>query len=167
MPSSSQRRNTKAVLIRPATPDDVPSLRALEQQAKSAAHWSEREYDALFASDAPARIALVAQDEAGPSVARIHGFAIARCALADWEIENVVVARAQRRLDIGTNLIQQLLERAWNRGATSVLLEVRESNVAARRLYEKLGFSEQHRRKKYYREPTEDAFVFEIFIAAS
>jgi hypothetical protein len=77
MPRSSRRRNTEAVLIRHATPDDVPSIRALEQQAESAAHWSEREYDALFAQDAPARIALVALDEVGSGVLRIHGFVIA------------------------------------------------------------------------------------------
>ena len=167
MPNSSQRRNIKAVLIRPATPDDLTSIRALEQQAESAAHWSEREYGALFAPDAPARIALVAQDEAGSGVAPIHGFVIARCTLDDWEIENVVVARAQRQLGVGTNLIQHLLSRAREEGATSVLLEVRESNLAARRLYGNVGFSEQGRRKKYYSEPTEDAIVLQIFIAVS
>ncbi len=52
------------VLIRPATPDDVPAIRALEQQAETAAHWAEREYDALFAAGAPPRIALVAIAEA-------------------------------------------------------------------------------------------------------
>jgi [ribosomal protein S18]-alanine N-acetyltransferase len=77
------------------------------------------------------------------------------------------VARDQQGLGIGTTLIQQLLLQARNQGATSVLLEVRESNLDARRLYKKLGFSEQGRRKKYYRDPTEDALVLQIFIAVS
>ena len=142
-------------------------MRALEQQTESAAHWSEREYDALFAPDSPARIALLAADDVRSDVVRIHGFVIARCALSDWEIENVVVALAERRRGVGTKLIQQLLLRARNQGATSVLLEVRESNLVARRLYEKLGFSEQGSRKTYYKEPTEDALVLQIFIAVS
>jgi [ribosomal protein S18]-alanine N-acetyltransferase len=40
-----------------------------------------------------------------------------------------------------------------------VLLEVRESNLGARRLYEKLGFSQQGRRSNYYHEPEEDALL--------
>jgi [ribosomal protein S18]-alanine N-acetyltransferase len=155
------------VLIRPANDDDVPSIRALELQAENAAHWAEREYEALFAPDAPARIALVAYDEAGSGVVPIHGFLIAQCALGGWEIENVVVTPARRRCGIGTSLIQQLLLRARKQGATSVLLEVRESNRAARRLYEKIGFSEQGRRRDYYKEPLEDALVLRIFVAAS
>jgi [ribosomal protein S18]-alanine N-acetyltransferase len=162
-----RRRNSRAVLIRPANDDDVPSIRALELQAENAAHWAEREYEALFAPDAPARIALVAYDEAGSGVVPIHGFLIAQCALGGWEIENVVVTPARRRCGIGTSLIQQLLLRARKQGATSVLLEVRESNRAARRLYEKIGFSEQGRRRDYYKEPLEDALVLRIFVAAS
>ena len=152
------------VLIRPATADDVPLMRALEQQAEGAAHWAEREYDALFAPDAPPRIALVAVSESGAT--QLYGFVIARCAVDDWEIENVVVAREHRRLGIATKLMRELLTQAHVGGATSVLLEVRESNLAARRLYEKLGFSQQGRRSNYYREPTEDALLLRISIAA-
>jgi|SRR5271166_5795875 len=167
MPKSSRRRNIRAVLIRAATPGDIPSIQWLEQQAENAAHWTDREYEALFASDAPARIALVAYDEVGSGGVPIHGFLIAQCALGDWEIENVVVAPARRRSGVGTNLIQQLLLRARKQGATSVLLEVRESNGAARRLYENSGFSEHGQRKNYYKEPSEDAILLKIFIAAS
>ena len=145
------------MLIRPATPDDVPSMRALEQQTETAAHWAEREYDALFAADAPPRIALVATSEA--DAGRVVGFVIARCATAEWEIENVVVAREERNRGIGIKIIRELLLQAQRGGATSVLLEVRESNLAARRLYEKLGFSQQGRRSNYYREPEEDALL--------
>jgi len=147
------------VLIRPITLDDVSSIRALEQRSETAAHWAEREYDALFVPDAPARIALVAVSES--DVAQLYGFVIVRCAPGDWEIENVVVAQEHQRLGIGTKLIRELLHRAQC-DATSVLLEVRESNLAARRLYEKLGFSEQGRRRNYYREPTEDALLLRI-----
>ena len=145
------------MLIRPATPADVPSMRALEQQAETAAHWAEREYDALFAAEAPQRIVLVATSE--EDVDRVVGFAIARCATAEWEIENVVVAPEKRRRGIGIKIIRELLLQARSAGATSVLLEVRESNMAARRLYEKLGFSQQGRRSNYYREPEEDALL--------
>lgn len=129
------------VLIRPATPQDIPAIRALEQQSESAAHWAEREYDALFAPDAPTRIALVAVDEA--DLGQVRGFVITRCALEDWEIENVVVAREAQRHGVGTKLIRELLRCAHAAAATSVLLEVRESNLAARKLYERLGFNNE------------------------
>ena len=150
------------MLIRAITHDDVLSIRALEQRSETAAHWAQREYDALFVPDAPARIALVAASES--DVAQLYGFVIVRCAPGDWEIENLVVAQEHQRLGIGTKLIQELLHRAQC-AATSVLLEVRESNFAARRLYEKLGFSEQGRRSNYYRDPAEDALLLRISTA--
>ena len=48
------------MLNRAATPADLEAMQALEQQTDSAAHWSARDYDALFSPDAPKRIALVA-----------------------------------------------------------------------------------------------------------
>jgi len=150
------------VLIRAATPEDVPSIRELERQAETAAHWAEREYDAMFAADAPARVALVAVRPLND--ARICGFVIARCPADDWEVENVVVAGEYRRQGIATNLIQELVRRARTSGATSVLLEVRESNLAARRLYEKLGFSERGRRSNYYPNPPEDGLLLHISV---
>jgi ribosomal-protein-alanine acetyltransferase len=145
------------VLIRPATPDDVPLMRALERQTETAAHWAEREYDALFAAEAPPRVTLVATSEA--DAGRVIGFVIARCATAEWEIENVVVAPEKRNRGVGIKIIRELLLQAQSAGATSVLLEVRESNLAARRLYEKLGFSQQGRRSNYYQGPEEDALL--------
>ena len=150
------------MLIRHATPDDVRCIRALEQQAETAAHWAELEYDALFAADAPPRLALVAAPEADSG--RLIGFLIARCATPEWEIENVVVAREKRRRGIGIEIILALLREAQSSGATSVLLEVRESNLPALRLYEKLGFSRQGRRSSYYKYPEEDALLLSFSI---
>jgi ribosomal-protein-alanine N-acetyltransferase len=51
---------------------------------------------------------------------------------------------------------------ARERGADTVFLEVRESNLAARRLYEKATFVEKGRRQLYYQEPEEDAIVYQL-----
>src|SRR2546430_11083963 len=51
------------------------------------------------------------------------------------------------------------LFRSHDHGARVVYLEVRESNVIARRLYESLGFTEVARRASYYRRPVEDAVI--------
>lgn len=149
------------MLIRRATPADIPHMRALEQQADTAAHWAEREYDALFALEAPKRIALLA----GETFDDIHGFVIARSDLDDWEIENLVVAPDRRHGGIGGRLVGEVLHQAGEAGATSVLLEVRESNHPARRLYGKLGFAETGRRPKYYENPQEDALLLKISVS--
>lgn len=163
MRRSSPLRSINPVDIRNATPDDIPLIRTLEQQTESAAHWSSREYDALFSPDAPRRVVLIAADETDSS--RICGFVIARCGVDEWEIENVVVAEQQRRRGLGRELVGHLLQAARESDITSVLLEVRPSNAAARRLYETLGFSEAGRRPAYYRNPPEDALLLKISIS--
>lgn len=142
------------MLIRPATPADVVSIRELERQSATAAHWAEREYGALFAPDAPKRITLVAAEEN-----EITGFVISRCGFEEWEIENVVVAQGHRRTGIARSLVRELLRLAQEAAVTSVLLEVRESNVPARGLYQHLGFVEVGRRPRYYQDPVEDALL--------
>lgn len=150
-------------IIRPAQPSDIPAMRMLERQADLTAHWSAREYDALFDDAAPKRIALAAQTESHPS--NLQGFLIARCDQGEWELENIVVAADRQRLGVGSALIQELLRCAESSGATSVLLEVRASNFAALRLYQKLGFREEGRRAGYYQHPTEDALLLRRKVA--
>ena len=147
--------------IRPATPADIPLMRALELQADTAAHWAEREYGALFAPDAPKRMALVAS-EAEHDIA---GFLVARCGLDEWEIENVVVDTHRRRGGIGAALVDELQRRAAGARVPALLLEVRESNTPARRLYEKMGFSEMGRRTGYYQNPAEDALLLKYSVS--
>src|SRR5579862_4825465 len=149
------------ISIRPATPADIPQMLELAQQADTAAHWAAREYDALFAPEAPKRIALIATNPSETA----RGFVIARCELDEWEIENVVVASSQRRQGIASQLIAELIRLAGQARATSVLLEVRESNAAARGLYGQLGFMQFARRPGYYRSPAEDALLLKILVS--
>jgi ribosomal-protein-alanine N-acetyltransferase len=152
------------VLIRQATPADLPSIRALERGVEPAAHWSEQQYESLFAPEAPRRLVFVAIAEAEVGIC---GFVIAACASEDWEIENLVVSPHRRRMGVATGLVGELLRAARQAAAVSVLLEVRESNTAARQLYQQLGFTESGRRPGYYREPLEDALLLKISISVS
>ncbi len=128
---------------------------ALERHAATAAHWTRAEYDRIFMLGQTPRVALV-EEEAG----EIGGFLVVRALGPDWEIENVAVAAAARRRGLGTRLVTETLDLARARGAGSVFLEVRESNQAARRLYERLAFLQTGRRKSYYHNPIEDALVY-------
>lgn len=143
--------------IRPATSADVPAIMALEKTAPSAAHWSVQQYEGLFGTAEPNRVALVLGDENG-----LQAFAIARVVRDEWELENIVVAGGARRRSLGTRILDELLQIARTRGAKAVFLEVRESNQAARALYEKWAFLESGRRRRYYQEPDEDAILYRI-----
>jgi len=158
MPSCSRCRNAEIVEIRRATLADIPRIQALEVQSATAAHWSAGQYDTLFADDAPQRTVLVAQNE--HDNVQVIGFVIARCLTGEWEIENIVVAEHYKNRRIGTALVRHLLSEAEAGGASSVILEVRESNGPARRLYESNGFMAEGRRKVYYRDPVEDAILY-------
>jgi ribosomal-protein-alanine N-acetyltransferase len=71
----------------------------------------------------------------------------------------VAVALEERGRGTGRRLIEAALERVRQRGARECFLEVRESNVIARSLYERCGFQAIGRRRSYYTRPVEDALV--------
>jgi ribosomal-protein-alanine N-acetyltransferase len=52
------------------------------------------------------------------------------------------------------------VEQAEADGAQKIVLEVRESNLPARALYEKAGFVESGSRSGYYRDPEENAICY-------
>jgi ribosomal protein S18 acetylase RimI-like enzyme len=59
-------------------------------------------------------------------------------------------------------LMRALIQRAKNEAVSAILLEVRESNLLARGLYEKQGFCKVGRRRAYYRDPAEDAILYAL-----
>lgn len=164
MPNSTLRTRADPVKLRRATYADSPNMRQLEQQSETAAHWGAAEYGALFAADAPARIAFIAADEFEGAV--IVGFIVARCLSDEWEIENVVVEEEHRKRGVGSSLVRGLLVEAGKAGVASVILEVRESNLPALRLYESIGFKLEGRRKNYYPDPEEDAVLYRFLLQA-
>ncbi|MGH9510855.1 MAG: ribosomal protein S18-alanine N-acetyltransferase [Terriglobales bacterium] len=144
-----------AALIRAATVEDIPRLLAIERQAEQASHWAENEYSAMFESQSPRRIVLVADDESG-----MHGFGVARLVHPGCEIENLVVSPVMRRRGIGMRLLSGLIDRAREQGAITFFLEVRELNIEARALYNRVGFRECGRRKAYYQNPEDNAILY-------
>jgi [ribosomal protein S18]-alanine N-acetyltransferase len=138
-------------LIRTATPADIPALEDIEQASFGSPHW-----DADGFLKYPCVVAEVE--------CRIAGFLVSRQVFPGYqdvkperEILNVAVAPVYRRLGVATALLRHSL----SSGATHYL-EVRESNVAARNLYHRLGFEEIARRPNYYAFPSETAIVMEM-----
>ena len=139
--------------IRPATTADVAAMRRIEAQAPTAAHWSESEYERIFAGNPP-RLALVIHDDT------VQGFLIANQIGPEWELENIAVASGARRRGLASALLGHFLDMVKQRGSESVFLEVRASNAAARALYAKYGFAATGLRRNYYQYPDEDAVLY-------
>lgn len=60
---------------------------------------------------------------------------------------------------LGQALLWALLTKAHSRQLERATLEVRDSNLAAVSLYNKFGFKEAGRRKRYYKDTGEDALI--------
>lgn len=151
--------------VRPAEAGDFRGVWEIQAATREAPQWSEATWRALLGADGggghPARIAFVAEDAEGTLV----GFAVASCVAEIAEVESIAVEAGARRQGMGRGLLDAVIAWAGGRGATAIVLEVRASNVAARRLYAGMGFSEQGERRRYYREPEEDAVLFRRAVA--
>lgn len=79
-----------------------------------------------------------------------HGFVMAWAAAGDAEVLTVAVVPEARRRGVGASLVTAAGVTALVRGAASMHLEVAEDNLAARALYQKLGYAEAGRRHAYY-----------------
>jgi [ribosomal protein S18]-alanine N-acetyltransferase len=159
------------LLIRPAVVDDIPHMVDLERQCATAAHWSPDQYRAAVGTDSfeSQRLVLVVcshaeqNDSSDPGESSaLLAFLVAHFVGAEWEVENVVVTPVVRRQGVGVKLLDEIISRARQADADAVFLEVRESNHAARALYEKASFAQVGRRKGYYSEPPEDAIVYRL-----
>lgn len=87
---------------------------------------------------------------------RAVGYCLLRTVLDETEVLHIEVAESWRKRGVGRTLLNHALDGSNN---NIVLLEVREGNIPAIRLYESYGFHAVGRRKAYYREPIEDAIL--------
>jgi len=134
------------VELRPATEADFDEIWRIQSASGQAAQWKPADY-------------LLHECIVATAEGRLVGFAVARRTAPDEiEILNVAVDPASTRRGIGRSLIRELI------GETpgTVFLEVRQSNIAARKLYHSLGFEVAGIRPDYYSQPVESAIVMKF-----
>lgn len=90
------------------------------------------------------------------------GYAGMHCVCGECYVDNVAVFPEFRRKGAATALLSYLMDRARERDGVFLTLEVRESNLPARRAYEAFGFREEGRRKNFYRSPAENALILTL-----
>lgn len=90
---------------------------------------------------------------------RILGYCNLRVLAGEGEVQRIAVHPSCRRLGVARKLMEAMTASARKSGASCISLEVRESNRAARNLYESCGFAAEAVRRGYYRNPDEDALI--------
>jgi ribosomal-protein-alanine acetyltransferase len=140
--------------VRQANSRDVEAIDELARQSAGAAAWTREQYAQII--DNSAYAVLVVEDTAE----RLFGFVIGQFIVDELEIQNIAVEPTSRERGLGSRLLFQLESVAGMHKASNLILEVRESNTAARKFYEKHGFREVGRRQKYYRNPEEAAVLY-------
>ena len=89
---------------------------------------------------------------------KIVAYACAWISFGDADVANIAVEKNYRGQGIGAKLFAEIIRRVKLRGVHGVTLEVRVSNTAAIKLYEKFGLHGVGVRKGYY-EDGEDALI--------
>ena len=131
---------------------DVPAVMAIERVAYEFP-WTENILRDCFKYG---YVCKVYESRAG-----IIGYGFISIGAGECHFLNICVAPPHQKHGHGAHLVAQLLEIARAAQVRTALLEVRASNTAAFRLYDKLGFNEIGMRKGYYpaRAGREDALV--------
>jgi [ribosomal protein S18]-alanine N-acetyltransferase len=143
-----------SVALRRAGAQDLDAVVAIERASFSDPPWSRESFIALV--DSPRAYFTVAYESpAGPVI----GYVVAWFVADEAEIANLAVSPDRRGRGVGARLLDAALTEAQLAGARVVHLEVRDSNAAARALYGSRGFNAVGRRRRYYREPVEDALL--------
>jgi len=138
-------------IIRDFKKSDVTAVYQIEKQCFSNP-WSEKAL--LDEIENPNANFLVCQKDKA-----ICGYIGSIFVCDEASVTNVAVSLAFRRQGVGEKLVLSLISRAREKGISSIFLEVRESNEAAQKLYEKCGFKAISVRKDFYSNPKEDATI--------
>ncbi len=136
-----------------AGPDDVSAVEALQRRSFTNAWGAESIRWELEHTDV-ARL-YVARGAGGALV----GYCACWMIFDELHLNSLAVEDAWRRRGVARQLLRRVIGDSVAVGARSGTLEVRQSNTAARGLYERFGFKVEGVRRDYYQEPREDALV--------
>lgn len=131
---------------------DVPAISQIEEETFSMP-WKPKDFLEMISLDYAFYICAKDDDE-------VIGCCGIRNMCGDGEITNVVIRKDRRGEGIGEQMLSYLLTESRRIGVENYTLEVRASNKAAIRLYEKLGFVCEGVRRNFYDAPKEDALIY-------
>ncbi|MBR5295042.1 MAG: ribosomal protein S18-alanine N-acetyltransferase [Clostridia bacterium] len=116
--------------------------------------WSEDAIKGFLSSPASRGYVLLKNGEC-------VSYGLFTCLLGEGEVLRIGTKKSAARQGFAHSLLQFYFDDCKKEGLEKIFLEVRKENLAARRLYEKTGFSLIYTRKGYYKDPTDDACIYE------
>lgn len=141
------------LIIRKMTAKDIDRVSRIEEQNFSRP-WSREAFETMLNSENA--LYMVAQTDD-----KVVGNCGVIVAVDEGDICNVAVDKDYRGRGIGEELVKTVMKTAAEElGVRAFTLEVRASNAAAIRLYEKIGFVSEGVRPKFYSSPVEDAVIY-------
>ncbi len=146
------------VTIQPMTTADLDEVMPIEEVSYTLP-WKRPMFESELQGNPFARFFVARDFETSASGGTLLGYVCFWMVFDELHLMNLSVHPEWRRMGIGEELARWALTWAKDNGARLATLEVRASNEAAKRLYEKLGYKVVAVRQGYYREPREDALI--------
>ena len=141
------------LIYRTISAEDIDGVSGLENES-FADPWPRSAFEEIV--DKPDADYYLAED--GDTGTIVAGCVIFRI-LEEGDITNVAVDKRYRNKGIATGLLRYAMASCEKMGTQNFTLEVRASNAAAIRVYEKCGFESAGIRPGFYEHPKEDAVV--------
>lgn len=147
----AQREKEAEIIVRELKVEDSAAVAEMEQQIFSDS-WSEK---SVLETVQQKQSVCFAAEKAG----HLLGYLLAYHAADEAEIARIAVQKEARRQGAAGKLMQALEHYCEEHKMEKLLLDVRESNEAARSFYTKSGFVEDGIRQGFYVNPSEDAVL--------
>jgi len=141
--------------IEPMQSGDIPAVVDLEAGTLGA--WSRKHVADELRQ--PTGFQFVMRDTGSE---KVLAYVCGRIVAGEAEILKLSVAEDARLMGLGFKLLDFAVQHCRKKGVENCFLELRASNFAARKLYEKRGFYRIGSRRDYYREPAEDAILMQL-----
>lgn len=139
--------------IKTADTDSIEAIVNIENSSFTCP-WSEKMFTSTLENDS-FYLKTINKDDV------VCGFYCVMIIGEEAELLNIAVSAEYRKLGLGNALITDAIKLCSTKGVTDMFLEVRESNIPARSLYEKHKFEPIGIRKNYYTDPRENAVLMQ------
>lgn len=143
------------ITVRQINDSEIDAVHKIEQESFSQP-WTKQMM--LDANNAEKSVILAAKED---NV--ILGYATAHYVLDEGYLDNLAVKAGCMSNGVGTKIMQSLIDWCKEHSLAFLTLEVRQSNTAARHLYEKMGMKQVGYRKNFYSKPQEDAVLMTVY----
>ena len=153
------------ITVSPLVESDIPSILEIENDSQPEPWTAKAFAEEIDRANSRMLVArLVTGSAAGSPSQEIAGYICFWSVAGEIQILNIAVRKTLRRQGIARRLIELAVRAAREETAGYITLEVRKSNLAARKLYETFGFRVIGERPGYYGAQKESAVLMEIEI---